>query len=129
MPPSVSHGGADQTECQLLLSQLAVKIAADRHAGTVDLVVTHNGEFWVQRGKDLTQVRTIIGAGGPVSFSSDSRRVLSGAVFSDRAPTVLKPKAPKFYLDSRYILFAVGLLARSEPQKPCGIIKKYLREI
>ena len=64
--------GTDQTECQLMLSQLAVKTAVDRHVGTVELIVTHNGEFWMQRGKDLTQVKTVIGAGGPVAFSSNS---------------------------------------------------------
>lgn len=121
--------GADQTECQLTLSQLAVKTAVDRHAGTVSLVVTHNGEFWVQRGKDLTLVKTVIGAGGPVAFSSDPHRVLSGAIFSDTAPNSLKPKLPHFYLDSRYILFAIGLLAQSDPAKALRIMKKYLQWI
>ncbi len=121
--------GADLTECQLTLSRLAVKTAVDRHAGSVDLVVTHNGEFWVQRGKDLTQVKTVIGAGGPVAFSADPRRVLEGAVFRPEAPNILKPKAPRLYLDSKYILFAVGLLAQSDPAKALRIIKKYLTEI
>lgn len=121
--------GADLTECQLMLSRLAVKTAVDRHAGTIELVVTHNGEFWVQRGKDLTQVKTVIGAGGPVAFSADPRRVLGGAVFSQDAPNILKPQAPQFYLDSRYILFAIGLLAQSDPVKALRIIKKYLVKI
>ncbi len=121
--------GADMTDCQLTLSQLAVKTAVDRHVGTIECVVTHNGEFWVQRGKDLTPIKTVIGAGGPVAFSSDPRRVLGGAVFAPTAPNILKPKAPRFYLDSRYILFAVGLLAQSDPKKALRIIKKYLTEI
>lgn len=121
--------GADQTECQLLLSHLAVKTAVDRHVGTVELVVTHNGEFWVQRGKDLTQVKTVIGAGGPIAFSSDPLRVLDGAVFRQDALNILKPKAPHFYLDCKYILFAIGLLAQSDPAKALRIIKKYLKQI
>lgn len=121
--------GADQTECQLTLAQLAVKTAVDRHVGTVDLVVTHNGEFWVQRGKDLTQVKTVIGAGGPVAFSADPHRVLSGAVFNDRSQNILKPKMPHFYLDSKYILFAIGLLAQTDPAKALRIIKKYLKQL
>ncbi len=121
--------GADQTACQLMLSQLAVKTAVDRHVGTVELVVTHNGEFWVQRGKDLTQVKTVIGAGGPVAFSSDPRRVLDGAVFNNNAQNILKPKMPRFFLDSKYILFAIGLLAQSDPAKALRIVKKYLKQI
>jgi uncharacterized protein (TIGR01319 family) len=121
--------GADQTECQMMLSQLAVKTAVDRHVGTVELVVTHNGEFWVQRGKDLTQVKTVIGAGGPVAFSSDPHRVLDGAVFKQDAPNILKPKTPRVYLDSRYILFAIGLLAQTDPVKALRIVKKYLTQL
>jgi uncharacterized protein (TIGR01319 family) len=81
-------------------------------------------DFWVQRGKDLTQVKTVIGAGGPVAFSADPRRVLSGAVFTV-APNILKPIAPRFYLDEKYILFAIGLLAQSDPVKALRIIRKY----
>ncbi len=121
--------GSDQTECQLTLSHLAVKTAVDRHVGTIELVVTHNGEFWVQRGKDLTLVKTVIGAGGPVAFSSDPHRVISGAVFNPGTPNILKPISPHFYLDEKYILFAIGLLAQSEPVKALRIIKKYLKQI
>lgn len=121
--------GKELTGYQLMLSRLAVKTACDRHAGSTRLVVTHNGEFWVQRGKDLTQVKTVIGAGGPLAFSSDARFVLEGAVFGKEAPNILKPKAPVLYLDSRYILFAIGLLSRSEPEKALRIIKKYLTRI
>jgi uncharacterized protein (TIGR01319 family) len=121
--------GADQKACQLMLSQLAVKTAVDRHVGTVELVVTHNGEFWVQRGKDMTQVKTVIGAGGPVAFSSDPKHVLEGAIFSPAAPYVLKPQEPKFLIDAKYILFAIGLLSQSDPAKALRIIKKYLVQI
>ena len=121
--------GADQTECQLTLSHLAVKTAVDRHVGTIELVVTHNGDFWVQRGKDLTLVKTVIGAGGPVAFSSDPRRVLDGAVFKPGSANILKPISPRFYLDERYILFAVGLLAQTDPAPALRIIKKYLKQL
>ena len=121
--------GDELTKYQLLLSRLAVRTACDRHAGSTRLVVTHNGEFWVQRGKDLTQVKTVIGAGGPVAFSADSRYVLEGAAFRKEAPNILKPKTPVYYLDSKYILFAIGLLSRTEPEKALRIIKKYLVKI
>lgn len=121
--------GQELVRYQLMLSRLAVKTAVDRHAGSTRLVTTHNGEFWVQSGKDLTQVKTVIGAGGPLAFSSDARYVLDGAIFGQDAPQMLKPRSPMFYLDNEYILFAIGLLAQSEPGKALRIIKKYLRRI
>lgn len=121
--------GEKLTKYQLLLSRLAVRTACDRHSGSTRLVITHNGEFWVQRGKDLTQVKNIIGAGGPLAFSSDARYVLEGAAFRKEEPNILKPKTPVYYLDSKYILFAIGLLSRTEPEKALRIIKKYLIKI
>lgn len=119
----------EQVECHLTLSLLAVRTAVGRHVGRISTVVTHNGEYQVQKGKDLTQVKTVIGAGGPVAFSCNPQRVLAGALFQNEMPAVLKPMNPQMMLDEKYILFAVGLLAQSEPAKALKIIKKYLTRI
>ena len=121
--------GVEQIAYQQTLSQLAVKTAVDRHAGKIELAVTHNGEFWVQKGKDLTQIKTVIGAGGPVVFSANARHVMEGAIFSKNAPNVLKPVSPVSYLDQKYILYAVGLLAQDDPTKALRIAKKYIKRI
>jgi uncharacterized protein (TIGR01319 family) len=121
--------GDDLTRYQLALSRAAVKTAVERHAGHVAPVMTANGEVWVQRGKDLGNVKLVLGAGGPIAFSSNSRFVLEGAAASSDAPEILAPRAPKYLLDAEYILFAVGLLSRTEPDKALRIVKKYLREI
>lgn len=123
----VPAGGA-QTRDQLLLSRLAVKTAVDRHVGRLECRMTMNGETWFQRGKDLTELKTVLGAGGPLAFSADSLYVLRGAA-GGGDPSILKPKAPRFLLDKRYILFAVGLLSLSEPEKALRIFKKYVTEL
>ncbi len=120
--------GPVQTRDQLLLSRLAVRTATDRHAGRLEMHMTMNGETWIQRGKDLTELKTVLGAGGPLAFSADPLFVLRGAAEAPD-PTVLKPKAPKYLLDERYILFAVGLLSLSEPEKALRIFKKYVRTL
>ncbi len=120
--------GDSQTRDQLLLSRLAVKTAADRHVGRLECRMTMNGETWFQRGKDLTELKTVLGAGGPLAFSADPLYVLRGAADSPD-PAVLKPKAPRFLLDRRYILFAVGLLSLTEPEKALRIFKKYVAEL
>jgi uncharacterized protein (TIGR01319 family) len=124
---SVPDGDA-QTRYQLLLSRTAVKTAVTRHAGRIEPVHTSDGEVWLQRGKELSGVSLIIGAGGPIAFSSDPKYVLSGAAASADAPYVLAPKSPKMLLDSKYILFAIGLLSLSEPDIALRVAKKYLTE-
>ena len=118
--------GDEQTACHLLLSRIAVRSAVDRHAGSLRTVFTPNGEVTLQRGKDLTQLGWVIGAGGPVSFSADPRMVLEGALFEPEFPTVLKPKAPEMLLDRHYVLFALGLLAQSAPAKALRLMRKYV---
>jgi len=113
-------------ENQLAFSRLAVNVAVNRHAGTCITEMTPHGISFRQYGKDLSQVGTVIGAGGPVCFSSDPGYVLQGALASPEHPQILKPKAPKLMMDSRYILFAIGLLSRTQPEAALRIAKKYL---
>jgi hypothetical protein len=42
---------------------------------------------------------------------------------------VLKPAEPRYYLDQKYILFAIGLLSQSDPAKAFRIANKYLMPI
>lgn len=120
-------GGEAQTRDQLLLSRLAVKTAVTRHAGKLEHRYTANGDIWVQRGKDLSELGIVLGAGGPLAFSADARFVLSGAAGDD--PGVLTPRAPRYLLDKKYILFAVGLLSLSEPEKAIRIFRNYVKEL
>jgi uncharacterized protein (TIGR01319 family) len=118
--------GDEQTACHLLLSRVAVRSAVDRHVGSLRTVVTPNGEVTLQRGKDLTQVGWVVGAGGPICFSADPRTVLEGALFDPELPTVLKPKCPEMLLDEEYVLFALGLLSQSEPSRAMRLMRKYV---
>jgi uncharacterized protein (TIGR01319 family) len=118
--------GEEQTACHLLLARSAVRSAVDRHVGTLKPVVTPEGEVMVQRGKDLTAVPWVIGAGGPIAFSADPAAVLAGALFERERPLILKPKAARFLLDKEYVLFALGLLAQSEPEKARRLMQRYV---
>jgi uncharacterized protein (TIGR01319 family) len=121
--------GHEQTKRQLMLAHLAVRTATDRHAGRVEAIWTHDGDVWVQRGKDLSNIEYIIGTGGPLAFSSNPRYVLEGAQAAPEQPNVLKPLHPKYLLDEQYILFAIGLLAENHPDKALRIARKYLKVI
>ena len=115
--------------CHLLLSCLMVEVAMDRHAGKIEVIYGPTGEKLIQHGKDLTGVKSVIGTGGPIIFSQNPRQVLEGVLYREANPFILKPKAPKFYLDEQYILYAVGLLGQVEPKKALLLAKKYLKQI
>ena len=120
---------ASQADEHLMLSALAVKTAVDRHAGRLTSRFTSAGEIWIQQGKDLRGVKTVIATGGPLVFCRDPKKALSGAAADGSAPEILKPASPEFFLDSRYILFAVGLLSGADPDAAVRIFKKHLTKL
>jgi len=119
----------EEIACHVLLSRVAAEVAVNRHSGKIEVIYTPSGEILVQHGKDLTQVKCVIGTGGPIVFSSKPRQILEGALFQPENPSILKPKEPGLHIDEDYILFAVGLLGQVEPGKALSIFKKHLKQL
>jgi uncharacterized protein (TIGR01319 family) len=115
--------------CHRLLTRATVETAVSRHAGRLEEVYGPAGRTLVQRGKDLTRVGSVIGTGGPLAFSRDPLEILTGAIYDERMPGILKPKEPVFYLDGSYVLFAVGLMAQSNTAAAFKFAMKYLRRL
>ena len=57
-----------------LLAGVAVDIAGGRHCGKVKVIPGPMGEMAVQEGKDLSDIRCVIGTGGPIVFARDPKR-------------------------------------------------------
>ena len=111
------------------LARIAVETAFERHVGRIEVVYSPMGEMLTQVGKDLGQVTKVIGTGGPIIFSSCPQKILSGVIAHSDNAGLLKPKNADLYVDEKYIMYAVGLLAQSEPKKALRIMKKYLKPI
>ncbi len=128
-----ASGQVPQTDRQLsfdvMLASVAVELAMERHAGRVDIVYGPMGEMAVQRGKDLTEVRHVIGTGGPIVFSREPRGILEGVLFREASPHILRPKNPRLYVDKEYILYAAGLLLQTEPKAALALMKECLAEV
>jgi hypothetical protein len=71
----------------------------------------------------------VIGTGGPIVFSSDPGKILSSVIADPDHSYLLKPRKADLYIDEKYIMYAVGLLAQSEPKKALRIMKKYLKPV
>jgi uncharacterized protein (TIGR01319 family) len=83
----------------------------------------------VQEGKDLSEVKCVIGTGGPLVFAKDPSRILQGLLFQSDSPHVLRPREAKVYLDRLYSLYAMGLLSETEPLKALRIMEKTLKPL
>lgn len=127
-PELLPEGGAEEV-LDLELARAAARLAMERHAGVIEVAYGPMGQFLIQYGKDLRGIKTVIGTGGPLIFGPDPEAILKETLYSEAHPLSLKPKQPAFYLDEKYLLYAVGLLAELNPDKAFRIAKKYLRRI
>jgi uncharacterized protein (TIGR01319 family) len=125
------HVPADDLEQRIDtgLGYTAAELAMERHAGRVETVYTPVGASYVQYGKDLTEVKYLIGTGGVITDHPAPAEVLRGALLDPAQPVVLKPRQPLMMVDKRYILAAMGLLAELFPVKALRMMKKYLQEL
>lgn len=112
-----------------LFASLCVDVATSRHVGTVESVYTPLGVMYYQEGKDLSDVQTIIGTGGVIVNSKDPSSILEKVKVNIKKPMELRPKDSSFYIDSDYILSAMGLLSQSHPEIALRIMKKRIKRI
>jgi uncharacterized protein (TIGR01319 family) len=126
-------GYLPQTEAEwaleAMLARGAVELAVARHVGRLEELLTPQGQIFVQRGKDLSQVGTVVGTGGIFAHHPQAGVMLQGAVADRRDPFLLAPRRSQLYLDRRYIFWAAGLLADREPHTGLRLLKRYLESL
>ncbi len=108
------------------MARAAVETAMNRHAGTIQVAYTSFGSTALQHGKDLTDAAHLIGTGGIFVHSKSAGEVLAGALFTADNPVSLRPKHPRQWIDRRYVVAAIGLLADREPTLALRTLKKVL---
>ena len=128
----MSIGKLAETEEELLveaaMSRMATEIAVERHVGYLEEIHMPQGRVLIQRGKDLTNLRTVVGSGGPIVFSPNPKFVLQAALYNETDPWALKPRNSTLYVDKRYIMYAAGILAEESPGTAFRIMKRYIIE-
>lgn len=124
VPSEAWHAAVDAQ-----LARVAVNFAIERHVGKRERIVTREGETWVYYGKDLSETRTVIGTGGVFIYNAHVARILSPAGNDRRPYDVLRPKNPSLFVDSSYLLYAVGLLSQSSPDVAARIFKKNMKPL
>jgi uncharacterized protein (TIGR01319 family) len=121
VPQQRWHSAADA-----VLARAAVDLAVARHVGRRERIVTREGEAWMHSGKDLRDTRILIGTGGVFVHNPFAAYILSQSVVGDDRVQALRPRQPNLYVDSSYLLYAVGLLSESQPDTALRIFKRYV---
>ena len=117
----------DQREKQFdqMLASSCVREALRRHAGTLTEAYSAEGRFWIQRGKDLTKIDSLVATGGALVYADDPESLLVDGLRLDD-PLSLTPRQPQLILDHEYLLYAIGLLAEGYPEVAEVLIQETL---
>lgn len=119
----------EEISVETAMSRAAVEIAVERNVGHLEVMHFAHGDVIMQKGKDLTAINTVIGSGGPIIFSPNRDMLFQGTLFDRGESLSPQTQGPHFFIDEKYILYAIGLLASELPKKALRIMKRYVRKI
>ncbi|MBQ1271439.1 MAG: glutamate mutase L [Clostridia bacterium] len=121
--------GVDDDELEKIdfaLASMAIETAVTRHAGRLEPFYSPMGISYIQTGKDLTEVKTVIVTGGALIHTKRTAAIASHAQFNQNDAMSLKPKSAEVLVDRKYILAAMGLLSTVYPDTALRIMKREL---
>ncbi|HHY13684.1 MAG TPA: MutL protein [Thermoanaerobacterales bacterium] len=110
-----------------IMARKAVEVAVERHAGVLETINIPGSTKVFQRGKDLRNIKYVIGTGGPITYSKNPYEILKGCLLIENDKNLLKPIRPNLLVDREYIFSAMGLMAYKYPLEALKIMKKHLK--
>lgn len=103
-------------------------VALTRHAGALRYIYTPSGRKTVAEGKDLTQVKYIVGTGGALTRLPHREALLRALADCNTAKMMLYPREGELALlfDDDYIMASLGVLSKRYPEAALALMKRSL---
>ncbi|MBQ6145661.1 MAG: glutamate mutase L, partial [Clostridia bacterium] len=104
----------------------AGKTAIQRHTGKYRYIYLPEGRKTMTEGKDLTQVKYIIGTGGALTRLPHRRELLQQMADMNASGAMLYPKPGemKLLFDNDYIMASLGVLSKAYPGEALTLMKR-----
>ena len=110
------------------LTEEAVIKAVERHAGRIRYVYGPSGRQSLAEGKDLTQVKYIIGTGGALTRLTTGATTLKKITIGNNPNQLLRPSSnAEILLDNDYIMASIGVLSTKYEKAALTLLKKSLK--
>lgn len=109
------------------LTQEATLKAVERHAGSIRYVYGPSGRITVAEGKDLTQIKYIVGTGGALTRLPHRVEIMR-LIPKDNATgmKLYPPDAVKILVDNDYIMASLGVLSKTHREGAIRLLGKSL---
>ncbi len=109
-----------------LIAEQAVCEAVKRHVGKIEPYYTSMGMMYYQTGKNLQDIKLVIGTGGVIVNSNDKWSILESVI--GEGILDLRPVNPSFAVDEKYLLSSMGLLSTIDKNLALRLMKKYIKK-
>lgn len=109
------------------LTQEAVVKAMLRHSGKIRNIYGTTGKIKIAEGKDLTEVRYIVGTGGALTRLPSRIKILDDMLKYNKNKELLFPKEKtKILIDNDYIMASMGVLSKKYEEASLKLLLKSL---
>lgn len=117
----------DEFKLVEMLTEEAVMKAVERHAGTIRYVYGPSGRTTLAEGKDLTQVKYIVGTGGALTRLPHRVDIMERIAEYDETGMRLFPTShAKVLVDNDYIMASLGVLSVKHREGAIKLLEKSL---
>ncbi len=117
----------DEIKLVEMLTEEAVMKAVERHAGQIRYVYGPSGRTSLAEGKDLTQVKYIVGTGGALTRLPHREEIMGRIAEYDETGMRLFPTShAKILVDNDYIMASLGVLSVKHREGAIKLLEKSL---
>ncbi len=105
----------------------AVITAVKRHAGKLRDLYGPSGKKTIAEGKDLTNIRYIVGTGGALTRLPNRLEIMKSIALSNKGNELLPNKEAEILVDNNYIMASLGVLSEKYPEAAIKLLKNSLK--
>jgi uncharacterized protein (TIGR01319 family) len=105
------------------MTKEAVLTSMERHAGVLRHLYGPTGKKTVAEGKDLTNVKYIIGTGGALTRLPERVEILRSVGTHGKGTELYPGKEAQVLIDNHYIMASLGVLSKRFPEAALALMK------
>lgn len=109
------------------LTLYATLTAMKRHAGIIKHLYGPSGKKTIAEGKDLTQVKYIIGTGGALTRLPNRLEIIKQIALSTKGTELLPKDNAQILIDNDYIMASLGVMSKRYPEVALKLLKNSFR--
>lgn len=101
-----------------------VLVALERHVGKLRSLYGPGGKITVAEGKDLSNVKYVIGTGGALTRLPKGNEMLKEAIRRNSSKLLLPKEEVRILIDNDYIMASLGVLSKRYPKAALSLMKQ-----